>query len=330
MKILLFVLLAITSAMAFLNPKQPRTPTPFPAQAFTDWQWFGLKGNVKSIEMKQRVLRDEKFITKQEKFIEFDESGRLTQYQHFINGRLDYAVFYEFDDEGRLARSIDKFGSFSYAYETDKNGHIIVIKKPGKKGKVLRLIYDKNGALINKDDAKITKNSKNFGGSDALNQSKTYDANGRLVKTHAVSSGVVIGNYEIGYDEWGNKISVYDKNAQKFVMKAQTKYWGDGLLKFKHESIDMQTSDTWYDARGNEVFVREFWHGDTSAPKPLLTKQIITINSYDKFDNLINSRGIREDDGHGNAPDRTNTDPTILKDVRGKVVEILDNNITYY
>ncbi len=175
-----------------------------------------------------------------------DQTGSTTKFtykKHYLSEIYDARGVMisrnEYDNEGRLTKSVDANGN-EIAYEHDIDGREEVVTD--RNGGVTRYIYDEKGNILSQTDAN---------GNTVKN---TYDSNGNLAsKTDALGNTT---NYK--YDTMGNMLTLTDAEGHTITNEYNSKglltsinSTGIDALKIRYTDDGLTSGTT--DAMGNEI-----------------------------------------------------------------------------
>ena len=109
------------------------------------------------------------------------------QVQFFTDARLTHTINYEYDDQGRIKRTIDGITTFKYDYFTDS---VVVTQTISPSPGYSRITYFLNNAGLASSSKLIS--SSNVNGSQ-FDKTYTYDSEGYLTGERQIHSGLYNG-----------------------------------------------------------------------------------------------------------------------------------------
>lgn len=220
------ILLAVGLNLAFAG-------TPFES----DWTELNLEGKVRVMVQVTREFADGVQTNEKRVVSYFDKRGYLQTRKHYFGGKLGWISSYEYDAQGRLAKSNDQNGVYKFKYKQDND-----VLEQSK-------IYENTDAALNfriitRYDAqgRIASQKELRGANMALLSSKAYeyDAQGELVYI----KNELMPEYDVKFKLECKNGQLTRKCSNARYTKICENYDKKGLVLLRTEEIDGKFLET--------------------------------------------------------------------------------------
>ena len=248
----------------------------------TDWKKMNLKGRVmKMVKQVHKYNTEGKSRGKEEITYIFNNQGYITTE---IHGGA-FSLFYEYDENGYLIRSVDVYGiEHEYEYEYDENGYLVQTDRETKRRSfetMAKNFYNKDGKLVKRQLFTQSEYSKK---GVKLSSSAKYEKDKKKGLFELLSEDTYI------YDKNGRLLKIEDTKTpgskQDIVITFENFKDGKYMRTVKYRQIE--AFKTRYDKDGNEI--ESAWI--TYSPEEQIQKFILYSGiKKDKYGNLIEKTG---------------------------------------